>query len=457
MQGPSQEFKMDGNLGPQGLPREELKREIGVRSLTLAILNIIVGSGIFVLPALVAEKLGSAAIVAYLVCGVLIFLIALCFAEVGSKITVSGGTYAYIETAFGPFAGFIANNLFWIGSCVVSDAAIANAFADTLKYFFPFLGIGIFRILFFVFIFGTLALINIRSVKHGVRFIEFAAFAKLIPLVLLVILGSGFISSENLTWNNSPTYGSISAASLLLFFAFMGVETPITNGGEIKNPKRTVPLGIFLGISCVLILYISIQVVTQGVLGDSILEHKASPLAAVAGVIFGKIGITLMIVTTAVSMLGGLGGEILAIPRILFAGGRDGILPKIFAKVHPVYFTPHIAVAFYSLLGLLFASSGGFKQLAIISSAATLLIYLGVVLATIKLRNIDSATAEKTFRAPGGIIVPLLAMGVIAWLLSSLTKKEMIGITIFIFVFTIIYFLMSWYKRKGKTISGSHS
>ena len=139
MRGQRQEFKMDGDRGPKTLPREELKREIGVRSLTLAILNLIVGSGIFVLPALVAEKLGSAAIVAYLVCGALIFLIALCFAEVGSKITVSGGTYAYIETAFGPYAGFIANNLFWIGSCVVSDAAIANALADTLKYFFPFL------------------------------------------------------------------------------------------------------------------------------------------------------------------------------------------------------------------------------------------------------------------------------------------------------------------------------
>src|ERR1700749_113612 len=87
---------------PEG---ENLRREIGVRSLTLAILNIIVGTGIFVLPALIAETLGAASIVAYIVCGVLISLIALCFAECGSKVTVTGGTYAYIEAAFGPFAG----------------------------------------------------------------------------------------------------------------------------------------------------------------------------------------------------------------------------------------------------------------------------------------------------------------------------------------------------------------
>ena len=118
---------------------ENLKREIGVRSLTLAILNITAGSGIFIIPAIIAEDLGAAAILAYLVCGALIFLIGLCFAEVGSKTSVSGGVYSYIENAFGPYAGFLANNIYWLGGCIVSDAAIANALVDTLKYFFPFL------------------------------------------------------------------------------------------------------------------------------------------------------------------------------------------------------------------------------------------------------------------------------------------------------------------------------
>ena len=291
---------------------EKLKREIGVRSLTLAILNMTVGTGIFVIPAIIAQNLGAAAIVAYVVCGALIFLIALCFAEVGSKTTVSGGTYAYIEAAFGPFAGFIANNLFWIGGCVMADAAIANGLADTLKYFFPVLDTAIFRAIFFMIIFGGLALLNIRSVKNGVRFIEFAAFGKLIPLVLLVIVGAGFVSTENLQWKTDPTIGSIGNASLLLMFAFFGIETPVTNGGEMKNPKRTIPRGIFFGISAVLLLYISIQLISQGVLGDG-LANNNSPLSAVAGTIFGKAGITLMIIAISISMLGALGGEILSI------------------------------------------------------------------------------------------------------------------------------------------------
>ena len=428
--------------------KENLKREIGVRALTLAILNITVGTGIFVIPAIIAEELGAAAIVAYLVCGALIFLIALCFAEVGSKTTTSGGVYTYIETAFGKYTGFIANNLYWLGACVLSDAAVANALADTLKDFFPVLNNEIFRTLFFLFLFGGFALLNIRSVKNGVRFIEFAAFGKLLPLIILVIAGASFVSTKNLTWVSYPTIGSIGTASLLLFFAFIGLDTPLSNGGEIKNPKRTVPLGIFFGILSVLILYISIQLVAQGVLGSTITAHKDAPLAAVAGIIFGKTGIILIIIATAISMLGNLGGEILSIPRILFAGARDGLMPKALGKIHPKFFTPHVAVLFYAALGFLFAISGGFKQLAVIASASTLLIYLGVVLATFKLRKKDSTKSEKTFRIPGGFIVPLLATCVIIWLLSNLTKREFVGIAIFISIFSVIYFANKIIRKR---------
>jgi len=429
--------------------KENLKREIGVRSLTLAILNITAGSGIFVIPAIIAEGLGATAILAYFVCGLLIFLIGLCFAEVGSKTTASGGVYTYIETAFGPYAGFLANNIYWIGGSVFSDAAIANALANTLKYFFPFLDNEIFRALFLFFIFGGLALLNIRSVKNGVRFIEFATLGKLIPMIVLVIAGASFVATENLRWVTAPTISNIGTASLLLFFAFLGLEGPLSNGGEIKNPKRTVPLGIFLGVSCVLVLYIAIQLVTQGVLGANITAHKDAPLAAVAGIAFGKWGTILIIAAAALSMLGALGGEILSIPRILFAGARDGLMPKPLAKVHPRFFTPHIAIVFYAALGFLFAISGGFKQLATIASAAVLIIYLGVVLASIKLRKKETAPTEKTFRVPGGVIVPLLATCGIVWLLSNLTRPELTGIAIFILVFSLIYLVTKLVKRKG--------
>lgn len=435
--------------------KENLKREIGVRSLTLAILNITAGSGIFIIPAIIAEDLGAAAILAYLVCGALIFLIGLCFAEVGSKTSVSGGVYSYIENAFGPYAGFLANNIYWLGGCIVSDAAIANALVDTLKYFFPFLSNEIYRAALLVFVFGSIALINIRSVKNGVRLIEFATLGKLIPLIAVVVAGAAFLSPENLRWTIEPTFSNLGAASLLLFFAFIGLDGPLSNGGEIKNPKRTVPLGIFFGITAVLLLYISIQLVTQGVLGATVTAHKDAPLAAVAGIAFGKWGAIIIIAASALSMLGALGGEILSIPRILFAGARDGLLPKPLAKVHDRYFTPHVAIVFYASLGLILAISGGFKQLATIASAALLIIYLGVVLSSVKLRRKETTTTEKTFRVPGGIIVPLLAAAGIIWLLSNLTRNELTGIGLFMIVLSIIYFTMKQVKKKKQNKENS--
>lgn len=428
--------------------KENLKREIGIRSLTLAIVNITAGSGIFVIPAIIAEDLGAAAILGYLFCGGLIFLIGLCFAEVGSKTSISGGAYNYIETAFGPFAGFLANNIFWLGGCIVADGAIANALVDTLKYFFPVLGSEIYRAAFLFLVFGGITLLNIRSVKNGVRLIEFATLGKLIPMIGLVIVGAGFVSTENLRWTIEPTISNIGSSSLLLFFAFIGIEGPLSNGGEIKNPKRTVPLGIFFGIGSVLILYIAIQLVTQGVLGSNIAAHKDAPLAAVASIAFGQWGAIIIIAASALSMLGALGGEILSIPRILFAGARDGLMPKPLAKVHPRFFTPYVAIAFYASLGLLLAISGGFKQLATISSAAILIIYLGVVLATIKLRKKDDVAGEKTFRVPGGVIVPLLATAGIVWLLSNLSRQELTGVAVFILLFSVAYFIMKKLKKN---------
>lgn len=428
--------------------KENLKREIGVRSLALAIVNITAGSGIFVIPAIIAQDLGAAAILAYLVCGLLIFLIGLCFAELGSKTSVSGGVYNYIETAFGPYAGFLANNIYWLGGCIVSDAAIANALVDTLKYVFPFLDTELNRIIFLVLIFGSITFINIRSVKNGVQLIEFATLGKLIPLIAVVIAGAVFASPENLRWTIEPTLSNLGAASLLLFFAFIGIDGPLSNGGEIKDPKRTVPLGILFGIGTVLLLYLSIQLVTQGVLGANITAHKDAPLAAVAGIAFGKAGSLIIIAAAALSMLGALGGEILSIPRILFAGARDGLLPKPLAKVHPRYFTPYVAIAVYASLGLVLAISGGFKQLATIASAALLVIYFGVVLSTIKLRKKTEASDEKTFRVYGGLFVPLVAAAGIVWLLSNLSKSELTGMGIFIVLFSLAYFIIRQLRKN---------
>ncbi|MFT3702072.1 MAG: amino acid permease [Agriterribacter sp.] len=427
---------------------ENLKREIDTRSLTLAIVNMVIGSGIFALPAIVAEGLGAVAILAYIVCGVIMFLLALCFAELGSRSNKSGGAYRYIEDAFGRWSGFVAGNIYIVGGCMASDAAVANAMADTLQYFFPSLGMDTYRMIFLLILFSGLGWLNVSSVKNGIRFVALASIAKLIPLILLIVVAIPHVDTQNLKWVIHPTVHNIGAASLLLFFAFLGIEVPLTNGGEIKNPHRTVPRAVFWGIAAILVLYISVQLVTQGVLGDNMSAHKEAALAAVAGIAIGKPGMIFITVVTLLAILGSLSGAILSIPRILFAGARDGLMPKALAKIHPRFATPYVAIWVYVAIDFVMAVSGGFKQLAIIASASSLILYLGVALSSIKLIINEKNNAQRNgFRIPGGVIVPLVVSVAIIWLLSNLANAELTGIAVFILIFSAVYIVSKQIKR----------
>lgn len=424
-----------------------LRREIGARSIALTSINVMVGTGIFVLPAMVAEGLGAAAILVYLVCGVLVLLLALCFAELGSATSKSGGPYTYIENAFGPYAGFLGANLYLVGT-MATDAALANALCNTLQIFIPALHSNLVRIIFQLFIFSALAWLNISSVKNGVRLVAIAGFGKILPLIVLVLIATPHMQSENLQWTIQPGLSSISAASLLLFFAFLGFETPLCNGGEIKNPSRSVPVGIFCGVAVVLMLYISIQLVTQGVLGSSLSLNKEAPLAAVANVAFGNPGMVFILIVTVVSILGTLGGEILSMPRVLFAAAKNDLAPKPLAKIHPRFATPHVAIVVYAAFDFILAVSGTFRQLAILGTAAILLMYLGAALASIRLRRTTTKSTAKTFKVPGGITIPVIAAGIIIWMLTSLSRTELTGITVFIILFSAIYFVVRTIKSK---------
>lgn len=440
----SQEFiilpKMATDSNRTLVNSEGLIRNIGPLGLALAVVNMTVGTGIFVLPALVAEKLGSGAIICFFICGFLIFLIALCFAELGSKISLSGGAYTYIELAFGPFAGFLANGIY-LASCLFSDAAVASAITQTIAFFFPIVATPMLPPIIYIILFGGLAWINIRGATYGLSFVVFSTVAKLFPLLAIIGLGLFKIKAGNLAWNHSMALHDISSSTLILFFAFFGVETAIMNGGEFKNPARTVPLGVIGGLSIVLILYISIQVVSQGVLGKHLQSFKDAPLVAVSQILYGPIGITLMTIGTLLSMLGSLSGSILANPRCLYAGARDGLLPKILFKVHPKYNTPHLSILFYVTIGFVLAVFGIFKELIILSSALTLLIYLGVALATMKMSIQNPQESRKSFKMPGGITIPVLAILMILWVLQSLSKTEILGMAIFIAGFSALFLL----------------
>ena len=425
-----------------------LNREIGATALALNAMNLTIGAGIFVLPAVVAANIGRSAFIAYLICGFLVILIMLCYAEIGSKVTTSGGSYAYVEKAFGPLAGFLINTLFWFGFAAMADAAVINMLTDMLAKWFPVFSVMYVRIIFFTAVFGLLTFVNIRGVKQGSQFAVATTLLKLTPLILLVFIGLFSIEAENLSVKTWPSADSIGKTALVLLFAFMGIETALNVSGEIKNPQRTIPKGIFMGVFGVLLMYMLIQFVAQGVLGDQLSVHKDAPLASLATQLIGPVGGTIILITGIVSMFGMLSGDVLASPRLLYAASKDKLLPKFLSSIHPKFATPYWAIIIYCTVGLIFASSGGFKQLAVLASSSVLIIYLAVVLATIRLRYKKGAGEEGSFKIPGGLIIPVLAVGTIVWFLSQITRQEIIGFAIFFAVLTVIYFINKEVRKK---------
>ena len=427
---------------------EGLKRVIGVSGLALTIVGFTIGAGIFALPAIVGIELGAFAIFGYIFCGIMLAAIMLCYAEIGSRVTSAGGSYAYVETAFGDFAGFVIGWIYFFGWSILSDAALMNIIADSISAIFPVFLNPWIRGLFFFVLLGFMVVTNIWGAKQGVAVVKLISIIKLLPLFGIIIFGLGKIEPSNLHWEHLPSINTFGNSVLVLFFAFAGFESALGASGEIKNPKRTVPLGILLGGLLVIIVYLLLQTVTQGILGSQMAVFKDAPLAKVAEIIAGSIGGTLLLLTAAISCFGSVSADVLNTPRVLFASANDGLFPKFLGKVHPKFATPYWAIICFGGLIFVLSIAGGFKQLAILASAAILLIYLAVILATIKLRKKKQVTAEKTFRVPGGLIIPFIGIASIIWLLTSLSKWEILSTVIFIAVVSVIYFVMKYLKNK---------
>jgi basic amino acid/polyamine antiporter, APA family len=395
-----------------------LQRVIGVRGLAAAIFNITVGAAIFVLPAHVAGSLGAAAPLAYLVCFVATVLVALCFAEAGSRVPRSGGPYAYVEAALGPYVGFVCGVLLWVG-ITIAMGAVATVFADALSGLFPVFGGTVQRAAVLVVAYGVLAVINARGAALGSRLSGISTLAKLLPLIVFIGLGLPHIERANLTMAAMPPVGTIGEAGLLLMFAFFGMESALQVSGEVTNPSRTVPRAIAIALLGVALLYISAQVVAQGVLGPALAapETAAAPLAAAAERFAGSAGARLILIGMTLSTFGFMTGMMLSTPRTLFALAADGFLPRPLARVHPEYRTPHVAIVVQAVIVCAIALTGTYVKLVILADVAILIVYLACCVGAAVLRRRNVTADGKPFLMPGGAVVPWVAAALIGALL----------------------------------------
>jgi len=430
----------------------KLIRALGVPGLAANIVNSTVGAGIFVLPALVAAGLGAASPLAYLVCAIAMCLFVTSFALAGSRVSLTGGLYAYVEVAFGGYVGFLAGILYCLTALLAVSGVVGIIAASVGALAPPFAG-PVGRFIVILSVYGFLAAINIRGVRIGARAVEFVTLIKLVPLIIFIVIGIFFIQPEAIAWPGWPGSKPLGESVLVLIFAFVGVEVALVPSGEIKQPARTVPRAIFTALLVTTLLYVMIQFVAQGVLGAELSKHPDAPLAEAAGRFIGRTGRILMLAGATVSAFGFITSDILSSPRMIFAFGRDGVLPNWFAHIHPRFRTPDVAIITYVVTAFALSFSSTFQQLAVLSNIAVLLLYLLCCLATLKLIRRDVRSDGAPFYFPGASFVPVLAIAVIIWILGHATLKEF-GINALCLAVASLLFLARWLivaRKDGAT------
>jgi basic amino acid/polyamine antiporter, APA family len=401
----------------------KLIRALGIPGLAANIVNATIGAGIFVLPALAATGLGAAAPLAYIVCALAMVLFVTSFAMAGSRVSLTGGLAAYVEVAFGRYVGFLGGILYGL-TALLAVSGVVGVFATSIGVLAPPLATQTGRFFVILFIYGFLAAINIRGVRVGARAVGAVTLVKLVPLIVFVVVGLFFIRPEAFNWPGWPGSKPLGQSVLLLIFAFVGVEVALVPSGEIKHPARTVPRAIFTALVITTFLYILIQLVAQGVLGPELGNYRDAPLAEAAARFLGPFGRTLMLAGATVSAFGFVTTDILSSPRIIFAFGRDAVLPKWFAHIHPRFHTPDVAIVTYSVIAFVLSFSSTFQQLAVLSNVAVLLLYLLCFVAALVLTRRDIRGDGTPFHFRGANAVPVLSIIVIIWILAHATLRE---------------------------------
>jgi amino acid transporter len=409
--------------------------------------NSIIGSGIFGLPSLITRQLGAAGPVAWVAAAVFSGIIMLCFAEVASRFTETGGPYLYARVAFGRFTGILMGWLTWLVR-LASAAANANLFIIYLAEFWMHAQAPLPRVVVLTALIGMLTAINYVGVNAGAQLSNVFTVAKLLPLLVFIVLGGVYLFAHHQPVQvslASTGTGSWLDAMILMVFAYGGFEGALLPLGEAKDPRRDAPFALIAALVTCAVVYTLVQVVVIGVLPNSAASDR--PLATAAHAFMGEAGTAFISLGALLSIYGYLSSMILNTPRLTFALAEQGDFPQIFAAIHPRFRTPYFSILMFAVLLWILAFTGSFQWNVVLSAVARLFYYGIVCAALIVLRR--RAPGEARFRLPAG---PVLAVAGIGMCLVFLTAMQRSAFYTLALIALIACLNWVWARRSGRRV-----
>ena len=334
------------------MKEKQMKKEITLFMATMLVCGNMIGSGVFMLPATLAEVSGPiSTIIAWILTTIGSILIALSFANLGSKYPSTGGAYQYTKEAFGEFAGFLSAWLYWNGSWI-GNAAIIVALASYSSAIIPALNNPTVSIIFTSSILWIFTFLNIVGVKKAGKIQSFVTVFKIGFFALFIIVAFLNFDSSNILplIPDGKGLNTIPLAATSTLWAFVGLESATVTAGEISNPEKNVKKSTIYGIMIASIIYILISVASMGAMSNNELALSSAPLTEI---LTNSLGSTIgkpLALSVVICILGTTIGWLLSTARVAYAAGEDGVFPKAFGKLSPKYGTPVNSLVIGSIL-----------------------------------------------------------------------------------------------------------
>jgi APA family basic amino acid/polyamine antiporter len=462
--------------------RPQLHRALGLREGIAIHIGVIIGSGIFIVPATIAGHLHAMGpiLLIWIVAGLLTLFGALTLAELSSVLPQAGGPYNYLKHSFGRVWGFLFSwNDYFINKAG-SAAALAVAFTTYLGYFFPALNPAqpFFKNSWSLFghpmefSFGwvqivaclTIALvtfINYRGVKFGgwvMNIFTTAKVAALLGLILAVIFSGKGTTANYLPWWpehwTGHTMAAFGLAMISALWAYDGWVDVTLNTGEFKNPQRDVPLSLLWGTFAIIGLYLAANLAFASVMPLQDMAGSSRVASDVARAVLGPFGASLVVLGIICSTFGTTNGMLLVGPRSIYAAGADGAFAKAFGRIHPQHQSPYVAIIVLGVWSALLTFSGSYNQIASYVVFGSWGFYALTAISVIVLRR-KLPNANRPYKAWGYPYATLLFVALAGWfVLNTLiedTRNAVIGIVLLVVSLPFYYY---WSKRGARTHSG---
>jgi amino acid transporter len=414
--------------------QEPLVRRLSVVGLWLLIINGMIGAGIFGVPAEAARLAGEFSPWVFAICGVLQLPTMLCFAQLGSYFTGTGGPVLYAGTAFGPIVGFQAGWCLYVAR-LLAFAANVNLLVNSLGYLLGgAIGPGLRVTLLFA-VCSVLTLLNAVATRGAISWLSALTILKFVPLIAVVAFGLLKLHLS-LPLQTPIARPDLAAAVLLVIYVYTGFESGLVVAGEARNPQRDLPHALLWALFVCSALYVLIQAVSVAALPA--LASSTSPLVDVAAALMGPWGALLLTAGVIASVGANLVGSMFSNPRITYRLALDGHLPHWFGTVHPTYKTPVWSIVFYGTACFSLAASGSFVWLAGLSVLTRVLLHLVCIGAMPRLKKRFGNT-RGALRLPGGDMVPVLAAVVCVGLLTQMNALAYVSAGAFLAVGGVLY------------------